>query len=65
MALHLLKLAVGSQSLDTLRAWVAHDAAAAGAAEGRAVVRGGQVVTTDLDAAVRLHRKLATDLMEP
>ncbi|GAB5374570.1 MAG: DUF1489 family protein [Acuticoccus sp.] len=39
MALHLLKLAVGSQSLDTLRAWVARDAAAAQAAEGRAVVR--------------------------
>ncbi len=33
--------------------------------EGRAVVRGGQVVTTDLDAAVRLHRKLAAGLMEP
>jgi hypothetical protein len=29
------------------------------------VVRGGQVVTTDLDAAVRLHRKLAAGLMEP
>jgi len=33
--------------------------------EGRAVVRGGQVVTTDLDAAMRLHRKLAARLMEP
>ncbi len=33
--------------------------------EGRAVVRGGQVVTTDLGAAVRQHRKLAARLMEP
>jgi cytosine/adenosine deaminase-related metal-dependent hydrolase len=33
--------------------------------EGRAVVRGGQVVTTDLGAALRQHRKLAARLMEP
>jgi cytosine/adenosine deaminase-related metal-dependent hydrolase len=33
--------------------------------EGRAVVRGGQVVTTNLGAAVRAHRKLAARLMEP
>lgn len=32
--------------------------------EGRAVVRGGQVVTADLDAAVRRHRALATRLMD-
>ena len=33
--------------------------------EGRAVVRGGQVVTADMDAAIRLHRKLSQKLMEP
>lgn len=32
--------------------------------EGRAVVSDGQVVTTDLDVALRQHRKLATRLME-
>jgi cytosine/adenosine deaminase-related metal-dependent hydrolase len=33
--------------------------------EGRAVVRGGQVVTTDLAAAIARHRALAAKLMEP
>ena len=33
--------------------------------EGRAVVRGGQVVTTDLGIATRHHRALAARLMEP
>jgi cytosine/adenosine deaminase-related metal-dependent hydrolase len=33
--------------------------------EGRAVVRGGQLVTIDLDANVRQHRILAARLMEP
>jgi cytosine/adenosine deaminase-related metal-dependent hydrolase len=32
--------------------------------EGRAVVRGGQVVTIDLDATLRQHRQLAARLME-
>jgi cytosine/adenosine deaminase-related metal-dependent hydrolase len=32
--------------------------------EGRAVVRGGQVITTDLEVAIRHHRKLAQRLME-
>jgi len=33
--------------------------------EGRAVVRDGQVVTTDMGVALRQHRKLAARLMEP
>jgi len=32
--------------------------------EGRAVVRGGQLVTIDLDATQRRHRQLAARLME-
>ena len=39
MALHILKLAVGAESLDSLRAWTERSAAAAQASEGRAVVR--------------------------
>jgi cytosine/adenosine deaminase-related metal-dependent hydrolase len=33
--------------------------------EGRAVVRCGQMVTTDLDGAIARHRQLAAKLMEP
>ena len=33
--------------------------------EGRAVVRGGQVVTLDLAGVLRRHRELARKLMEP
>jgi hypothetical protein len=32
--------------------------------EGRAVVRGGQVVSIDLDATLRHHRKCTARLME-
>lgn len=39
MALHLIKLAVGAESLDSLRAWTERSSAANAAAEGRAVVR--------------------------
>ncbi|WMS42860.1 DUF1489 domain-containing protein [Acuticoccus sp. MNP-M23] len=39
MALHLLKLAVGAESLDSLRAWVAQQAAASAAAGGPRVSR--------------------------
>lgn len=39
MALHIIKLAVGAESLDSLRAWTERSAATSQAAEGRAVVR--------------------------